>query len=238
MYSFNSRVRYSEVGENKKITLHAILNYFQDCSTFQSEGLGVGLECMEKLKRVWVLNSWQIVVNRYADLCEEIVVETWPYDFSGFMGQRNFAMRSANGELLAYANSLWSFLDTTCMRPVRVPEQVSGAYELEEKLDMDYAPRKIPVPKGAVLQEAFPVQKSHLDTNHHVNNGQYVLMAKDYLPDGFEIGQMRAEYKMSAVLGDVIYPWVKLEEALCTVALCNESGKVFATVEFAGRVSV
>lgn len=232
MYSFRSRVRYSEVGEDKKITLHGILNYFQDCSTFHSEGLGVGLEYLEHMNRVWVLNAWQIVVNRYADLCEEIVTETWPTEFSGFLGLRNFAMRSADGELLAYANTLWTFLDTQRGRPAKVPPEVSGAYILEEKLDMDYAPRKIPVPEGSEVQDAFWVNKSHLDTNHHVNNGQYVQMAKDYLPDGFEIRQMRAEYKKSAVLGDVLYPWVKQEENSCTVALCDEAGKPYATVEF------
>ena len=232
MYAFTSRVRYSEVGEDKKITLHAILNYFQDCSTFHSESLGVGLEYLENLNRVWVLNSWQIVVNRYAKLCEELVVETWPTDFDGFLGHRNFAMRTADGELLAYANTLWTFLDTERMRPVRVPVEVSGAYQLEKRLAMEYAPRKIPLPDDMQERASFPVQKSHLDTNHHVNNGQYVWMAKDYLPEDFSIGQMRAEYKKSAVLGDIVCPRVKTDGDFCTVALCDQKGSVFAAVEF------
>ena len=37
IYSFDGRVRYSETGENGLLTLPGILNYFQDCSTFQSE---------------------------------------------------------------------------------------------------------------------------------------------------------------------------------------------------------
>ena len=232
MYSFRSRVRYSEVGEDKKLTLYGILNYFQDCSTFQSEMLGVGLARMEQIRKVWVLNAWQIVVERYPELCEEIEIFTWPTEFSGFLGGRNFQMNTADGEILAYANTLWTFLDTETMRPSRVPEDISGAYELEEKLDMEYAPRKIPVPKDMMVHPAFVVQQSHLDTNHHVNNAQYVSIAKDYLPEGFVIGQMRAEYKMSAVLGDTVCPQVKTEDDVCTVALCNESGKIYATVEF------
>ena len=232
MYSFESRVRFSEVGRDKKLTLHSVLNYFQDCSTFQSESLGVGLNYLESIHRVWVLNSWQIVVNRYADLCEEIVVETWPTEFKGLLGGRNFAMRTPEGELLAYANTLWTFLDTETMRPAKVPEHVSGAYVLEEKLDMDYAPRKIPVPEDAAKRDPFPVQISHLDTNHHVNNGQYVLMAKDYLPDGFEIGQMRAEYKMQAFLGDKLYPYIVEAEDGMLVSLRSEEGKPYVNVEF------
>ena len=45
-YSFNSRVRYSETGENGKLTLPGVLNYFQDCCTFESEQTGVGMEAV------------------------------------------------------------------------------------------------------------------------------------------------------------------------------------------------
>ena len=36
MYSFDSRVRYSEVDEDRKLSLTGVINYMQDCSTFQS----------------------------------------------------------------------------------------------------------------------------------------------------------------------------------------------------------
>ncbi len=232
MYTFQSRVRYSEVGEDKRITLLSILNYFQDCSTFHSEELGVGVDYLERKQRIWVLNSWQIVVNRYANLCETISVGTWPYAFNGFTGLRNFTMRGQDGELLAYANTLWAFLDTERGRPVKVDPEVVAAYTLEEPLSMEYASRKVPIPEGAKPHTSFPVHRSHLDTNHHVNNGQYVQMAKDYLPENFRIGQMRAEYKRQAVLGDTIFPKVEQTEGCCTVALCDGAGKPYAVVEF------
>mgnify|MGYP000603361539 CR=1 FL=1 len=34
-YSFTSRIRYSEIGEDGNLTLPGLINYFQDCSTFQ-----------------------------------------------------------------------------------------------------------------------------------------------------------------------------------------------------------
>ena len=54
-YSFDSRVRYSEIGEDKKLTLNSIINYFQDCSTFHSESAGVGMEFLADKQQVWVL---------------------------------------------------------------------------------------------------------------------------------------------------------------------------------------
>ena len=54
--------------------------------------------------------------------------------------------------------------------------------------------------------------KHHIDTNHHVNNGQYVQMAMELLPDDFRISQMRAEYKKAALLGDMVVPYIHIEE--------------------------
>ena len=43
---------------------------------------------------------------------------------------------------------------------------------------------------------------------------------------------MRAEYKMSAKLGDVVVPYTKEQDGIYTVALCDEAGKPYAVVEF------
>ncbi len=56
-YSFDSRIRYSEIGENGCLTLPGILNYFQDCCTFHSESIGQGMEAVNKRERVWVLSA-------------------------------------------------------------------------------------------------------------------------------------------------------------------------------------
>lgn len=45
MYAFESKVRYSEVGEDTRMTLYSVLNYFQDCSVFHSESVGKVRPC-------------------------------------------------------------------------------------------------------------------------------------------------------------------------------------------------
>ena len=64
-YSFSGRVRYSEIGENGLLTLPGVLNYFQDCSTFQSEEVGLGMEVLKEWKRFWVLSAWQVIVDHF-----------------------------------------------------------------------------------------------------------------------------------------------------------------------------
>ena len=47
MYTINSRVRYSETDERGQLSLTGIINYMQDCSTFQSEDARVGVEYLD-----------------------------------------------------------------------------------------------------------------------------------------------------------------------------------------------
>ena len=48
MYAFDSRIRYSECDSEGKLAVTGLLNYFQDCSTQQSEDLGVGVEALHE----------------------------------------------------------------------------------------------------------------------------------------------------------------------------------------------
>ncbi len=231
-YQFRSKVRYSEIDETGKLTLTAILNYFQDCCTFHSETVGLGMKRLRKIHRGWVLSSWQIDINRYPEHGEELMVDTWPYDFKGFLGMRNFLLRTSDGEVLCKANTIWSFMDTDTGVPVKLMPEDTEAYSLESKLDMEYLPRKIKIPEQGEEKESFSVKKHHLDTNHHVNNSQYIQMASEYLPESFKIRRMRAEYKMQARLGDRIYPRVSLGEKSCVVSLNQKDGKSYAVVEY------
>ena len=225
-YTFKSRVRFSEVDHTKRITLPGIVNYFQDCSTFQSEELGLGVDHFAKYKRAWILSAWQVVIDRYPSLGEEISVST-----NGLYGLRNFCMEDEGRQMTACANSVWVYMDIEKGRPAKPGEDETKAYGEGEPLKMEYAPRKIALAKDAEPMDAFPVRKYHIDTNEHVNNCQYVQMALEVLKERMEVRQLREEYKRSAVYGDVIYPRTAYEKDRTVVELCDEAGKPYAVVE-------
>ena len=235
MYTFDSRVRYSETGEEGLLSLPAIVDYFQDVSTFQSEDLGIGIDFLKEKDLLWVMSAWQVVVHRYPALGEKIRIGTIPYELRGFMGLRNFFMDTEDGERLAEENSVWSLINHKKGVPVRVLPEMVEKYDVKERLQMDYAPRKIAVPQGGIRQEPFRVERQHLDGNHHVNNGQYISMAMAYLPENFAIRQMRAEYKKSALLHDIVVPIIVTEADRVTVSLCSEDEAPFVVVELTGR---
>ena len=86
MYNYQSRIRYSELDETGHLKIESLLDYFQDCSTFHSEDLGLGVEYVQDRHMVWVMSSWQMVVERYPKLGEEVTIGTATYKFKGFIG--------------------------------------------------------------------------------------------------------------------------------------------------------
>lgn len=237
MYSFNSRVRYSEVNKDGRLKLVSLLDYFQDCSTFHSEDVGMGTEYLAGQGLAWVLNFWQIDVERYPQLCERITIETNPYEFKGCLGFRNFDMLDEQGNRIAVANTLWTLLNINSMRPAKPTEEMLQAYSLSPKLPMEYLSRKIPVEGEGERLEAVLVRKHHLDTNYHMNNGQYVAVAADLLPENFEVSRLMVSYHKSAVLGDRLCPVIygKGTEKV-TVVLETEEHSPYAVVKFDGML--
>lgn len=233
IYSFSGRIRYSEVGEDGRLTLYSLINYFQDCSTFHAEDSAVGMGWMAKKHLAWVLAAWQIRVEEYPALGDRVLTSTWAYGFRSCLGYRNYSMETEDGRRLAIANSEWVLMDLQKGRMVKVPQELANAYgiEADHRLTEDLGSRKIQVPAQGEDQAPFDVQEYHLDTNHHVNNGQYIQMAAAYLPPDLKIRSMRAEYKMQAHLGDRIYPRVSQEEEGYFVTLNQEDGTPYFIAE-------
>ncbi len=231
-YEFESRIRYSETGMDRKLTLVSMVDYFQDCTTFHSEVCGHGIDFVEGQGCAWMLLSWQIDIARYPVLGDTVRIWTAPYAFKGFFGYRNFALIGEDGTYLAKANSVWVFMDRKAERPCRIlPEHISG-YGQDEKLEMEYLSRKIQIPPGGEKKEAFQVHRYQIDTNNHVNNGQYIRMAEEYLPEGVCVSRLRVEYRQQAYVNDTIVPVVQSADGETLVSLCGLDEKPYAVVSF------
>ena len=210
VYTFESRIRYSEVGEDRLLTVPSLIDYFQDCSTFQSEDLGMGLDHLKAEKMAWFVLFWQLNIYRRPKLAEKVRTGPSPYAMKGFLGYRNFMMETLEGERLVEANSVWSLMNTETMRPCRIPAPMMELYGTNPPFPMEYRDRKISLikPDGAESAEGsvITVSEQHLDSNHHVNNGQYVRFVMNMIPAGAELANLYVEYRKQARLGDRLVP--------------------------------
>lgn len=232
MFQVQRRVTYSDVGPDYKVDMAQIVDYFQDCSCFHSDSLGVGVEKMDDSGKAWIMNSWQIIVDRYPSYGETVNVGTWPYEFKGPLGLRNFVIDDGEGHRIARANSVWAIVDMKTGSLTRVDDSLSDIYGLEPREAMDYAPRKIKYAGEFETFDRFRVMRDWLDTNQHMNNARFVALALEYVPENFRTRQMRVEYKHSAFYGDVLVAKRQIFDGKVVVLIENTEGTLCVITEF------
>ncbi|MCD8325547.1 MAG: hypothetical protein LUC90_02345, partial [Lachnospiraceae bacterium] len=128
----------------------------------------------------------------------------------------------------------------------------AGMGVLEERISMDYAPRKIKLPENMTAGTPVPVIQEFIDSNHHVNNAQYVDVAVNIIEKDLRsfgnpdvaaeiksekhkdskifVKEIRVEYKKQAVLGDILYPKTCLLKDWYYVTFTDLGGHIYASV--------
>ena len=232
-YEYNLRVGFSQSDANLRMNITSIIDAFQDASCFHSDDLGVGYYYLKPKNLVWIINYWEVEFDRIPSYGDKLTVGTFPHLFKSFLGHRNFYLLDEQGNMIVRANTLWTLMDWKNMRPARPDEKILNAYELGEKLDMEYSSRKINIPEDGICEEkdTIVIQNYHLDPNNHVNNGQYIRIAMEMLPQNKDCRRLRVEYRNQAHLGDEIHPVVYNIEGGYVVALNDKEGKAYSVVE-------
>ncbi|MBO7675314.1 MAG: acyl-[acyl-carrier-protein] thioesterase [Atopobiaceae bacterium] len=238
MYSFESNVRYSECGPSSTISLLALVNYLQDCSTFHTESIGHGVEWGKDHGFAWFIAAWQIQIGRLPRFTERIRVSTWSYAKRPTLANRNFLVESADGEVLVKADSLWFPFDIHRHRPMRIPDTERVVLDDAMQVDLPPTQRKLKLQGEGQPQAPITVLEHNLDINGHVNNAQYVAMA-DYVvraaDKDLDVARLLVQYKNAAQLGDVIVPHLYVEDTGYAVDLTNVDGESFAIVRMERR---
>lgn len=238
MYSFDARVRYSECDEKGRLGLVPMMNYLQDCSTFHCEEHGGGIRALGEQGFGWILAAWSIEIDRLPEFGEKIEVSTWCYEMKSLHALRNFRIQDEGGRPIVRADSQWLLYSLSENKVVRIPESQRFYLEDTPRLDMPPMQRKIR-PEGEGT-EASPVlvSEQQLDTNRHVNNAQYVLMAVDALSElglGGNPARLAVQYRGMARLGDTVVPVVHARKDGAVVELKGADGSVYATVKIQGE---
>ena len=232
MYEMKIQVRYSETDRNGRVRLHQILEYFQDCVTFHSMAVGLGIRGDEQENRAWYLIAWDIHIHRYPEMAEYLTIVTEPYKMRGFYGYRRFKIVDANRNVLVEADSNWIFMDIEKMIPVKIPQDLADRYISSPVEDQTVrVKRKLSAEGEWKERETLTVTKVFLDSNGHVNNTYYVLWAEDVLPEEYEIKEVKVDYRQSAFLGDTIRISSIEEEKGWRVRFMKQEQNLIALVE-------
>lgn len=231
MYTYNTRVSYSRLDKTGRVPYHEIINYLQDCSTFQSEELGVGVEHLKAQNKAWVMLAHKIQIVRELQLGEEIVVGTCPTDFGKVMATRQFFIKDKTGEFVVKAESIWGLIDIQERIPIRIAEEDCYKYNLEKAFDSIRPSRKIRFSRDSEFLGKVEVSGIDIDTNGHVNNANYLRMIWDYLPENEYYNQVEIVYNKEALEGEKITCIKYNEKDGIGMSLKDENGETHAQVK-------
>ena len=234
-YSFESRVRYSECDETARLSLVSMIDYLQDCSTFQSSELGEAFGSLAARDLAWVLAAWRIEVDALPALGDRIRVSTWCYEMTRAHALRCFSIEDERGRTLVRADSQWLMFDAGRGRATRVPDDQHVYCSDAARLDMGPLDRHLRVAGTGTRLEPVRVQPHNLDTNRHVNNAQYVMFAAEALGESVlsrSRGCVQVLYRKMAHLDDLIVPVAYPCKRGWDVELTDGRDGVYALVRF------
>lgn len=231
IYSYDFRLPFINTDANRNLTVGGALDLMQDAADAHTLSV-VSPDYLANGHRIWILNSWFVLFDRPCSFRDTLRMSTWSTGFKRMFAQRHFTISDAQGNLCVRARTYWFLVDSDALSPVRITPEDIQFYASSPALDMPDPGRKIPVPENLTPEEPFPVRRYMLDAYGHVNNAWYVKLAAEYLPEGFSVRQLRAEYKTAAHPGDVFLPLVSRKEHIITVVLAAPDNSPHAVIEF------
>ncbi len=232
MYSLKYKVTTSTCDSEGRLKLYSALQMMQDCSEMWIDSEPGVKEYFAAQNMAQLLASRQVEIIRVPEYKEELTVTTSVYGMKPMFGFRNTYIYDAEGKPCYKTWSMGAFVDKANGKLKRVDDATIASMTLEPQLEMNYGDRRIILPReGGEAQESYKVLRADIDYNKHMNNANYVRIAMELLPKGFEVKCLRVEYRVAAKLGDVLVPVVYKVEGRFIVAI-SVGDDVSAIIEF------
>ena len=231
MYAWDTRILYSQLGPDGRLSLPGLLDLFQDIATLHAEDFGSGLDTMTAGGRAWLLSRWRVRLGQLPRSAARVQVCTQAYESRRALNRRWVSLRAEQGAELAVADSLWPLVDIQTGAPTPASQVVERYLEPGEGPDLGELPRKVQIPVDAAPAAVFSITDDLLDTNHHVNNVRSVALAMRFLPEDTTVSALAVDYQRPLLPGQQVQPLVAHTDRGCVVALTVD-GQSCVCVEF------
>lgn len=185
----------------------SIIRYLGETSEAHSEHQNIGLDELRKNNYGWILYRWKVKIDYYPSVKDKIIIETWTSSFYKFYAYREFLIYDSNMKEIGRARTLWIFIDTEKKRPIRIPKEFNGIYDiLDERVFEGFWDLQDEIEISYTLD--FHVRKSDIDYNQHVNNSNYLEWITETISEEIEeehfLSEFEILYKNETLYGETI----------------------------------
>ena len=235
MYKVDGRVTFSMSRGDGNMSIPSMMYFMQDSINLHVFDINKGADFLDSQKRLWAITGWNMKVFRRPKAGERIVCGTYSSGVKGMLATRVFVVESEDGETLAAANSLWIYMDMETRKPTRIREEDITGFEMGEPLPyMDKPSHRIIMPDVPYKEMGqVPILRHFLDVNGHLNNISYVFLAMEYLPENFEIKELKCGFKKESYMGDKVFARMYENEGEYYVEFYDDEGDVRFQIKFA-----
>lgn len=221
----------SQIDKDGFLKPSSIFDIMQDCSFFQLDSEKELTKYFNENNISMFLISRQVDIYKLPKYSEKIIARTYVYECNEAYGYRNTVIYDENNKELVVCYAIGGFVNLTTSNLVRIPKQVIESVKFDNKIEMNYLPRKVKIDnKNFKEVDRFKVKKYFIDDNNHVNNARYIDMVIDYVEDYFK--RIRIEYRIPAKLGETIIVYKENIEDKTIIKLCGENNIIYAIMEF------
>jgi len=233
----NHRIKYSNVDNNNMLKPMEIARWFQDIFLRQDEILGI----KRTSDFTWILLNYDMNIYHYGKVGDKVKVETYPYSFNRFYGNRMFFLKDENDNILVEAKTRWLLVEKDTFKIKKVTKEIAEVYDLSEiekgrGFEVDNIDDNI---FKDVKEEKLSIRRCDLDINNHVNNTLYFSYFYDYIDenilDEYIPYKIQITYKKQITLNDkpLIYTKNIIEDKqfYTNVKICNENNEVYTMIK-------
>lgn len=202
------RLTAAQCNAQRELSVSGLVQHVIELATEHADLLDCGFERLQSDGMLWVLSRLAFEMKRMPRLNDRYVISTWIENFNRHFSQRNFDIRTEDGEVLGYARSIWVAIDRESRRPANLEGIAAIAVTVTDRACPIEPPRKLRMERDvAASVRNYTFKVSDIDFNRHVNSGRYVELMLNSLSLGdFDenyVARFDIDYKLESHFGDV-----------------------------------
>lgn len=196
-----------EIGKDNLLSNKGILAALEDAGCKHSEMAGLGITNINETKRSWVILSWRVKVISRPEFNRTLNVKTWSRKMDKLYAYRDYNIFDENNNIVALASSKWVLIDYENGKIVKLSDKISDDFKLENKSAFDDENEiELNINYKIKNRICYKITKAQIDLNHHLNNINYLDLAKEILTESVDsYNELQVLYKKQIMLGEEIY---------------------------------
>jgi len=204
VYERDFFVDYVSIGTDGVLSDYGFFKIFQEIGCYQSDSFGFGVNDTPNTGLAWVILDWKIKIFSRPKWNDKLHVITWPSGIDHIHFLRDYEILDMAGNRVAIASSRWILYNIFEKKIFKLSSQFCEKFSIDKVSIFDTPFLKLNVPSEFDSCFEYRVLKRDIDTNMHLNNLNYILLAHEVLPEDTVYSNIEVMYKKQCLLWEDI----------------------------------